>query len=462
MKLRSRLALFIAKLSIPLLKLTRHTGTNFPGEIALRICPDFLAQIDKPKKIYMVTGTVGKTTVSNMLSDLLKELGSRVLNNSEGSNINSGIATTLIKGVTFFGRSRYDIAVLELDERHSRTVGRYISPDCLLITNITQDSIMRHAHPEYIASILDAYIPKDTLLVLNADNLHSCFIAKDNKRVTFSLAPREDDVAYNTDMLSPINLCPQCASPLVYDFMRGAELGRATCPACGFSSPAPDFVAKNIDFTKASMLIATKNEHGQSREYPFPIINDSVFNIYNEVSVLALLLAEGYEATQLQQAIKKIGITKKRFAYVEINGTRIRKMSAKGRGSYGCSRLFDAILSDPSDKEIILLLNSEASMDGWAEDTCWLYDCAFEKLTDPSIKRIVIAGESAADYLLRLRLAGIDESKIVQAETALEAPDKLLYFPNDSIYSIVELDLQVLAETLFEKIINNVKSGGVR
>ena len=41
-KLRFLLALWMAKLSIPALKITRHNGTDFPGALAIRICPDFL------------------------------------------------------------------------------------------------------------------------------------------------------------------------------------------------------------------------------------------------------------------------------------------------------------------------------------------------------------------------------------------------------------------------------------
>ena len=46
-KLRFLLALWMAKLSIPALKITRHNGTDFPGALAIRICPDFLRYVGK-------------------------------------------------------------------------------------------------------------------------------------------------------------------------------------------------------------------------------------------------------------------------------------------------------------------------------------------------------------------------------------------------------------------------------
>ena len=59
MKIRFYIALILAKLSIPALKITGHNATDFPGKLALKICPDFLKDIAKPEKIIAVTGTNG-------------------------------------------------------------------------------------------------------------------------------------------------------------------------------------------------------------------------------------------------------------------------------------------------------------------------------------------------------------------------------------------------------------------
>ena len=90
-KLRFLFALWMAKLSIPALRITRHNGTDFPGSLAVKLCPDFLKYIGKPAHIVAVTGTNGKTTVANMLGDVLTAEGKRVLSNRAGSNIVSGI-----------------------------------------------------------------------------------------------------------------------------------------------------------------------------------------------------------------------------------------------------------------------------------------------------------------------------------------------------------------------------------
>ena len=55
-KLRFLLALWLGKLSIPALKITHHNGTDFPGSLAVKVCPDFLKYVGKPPLMVAVTG----------------------------------------------------------------------------------------------------------------------------------------------------------------------------------------------------------------------------------------------------------------------------------------------------------------------------------------------------------------------------------------------------------------------
>ena len=51
-KLRFLLALWLGSCRFPALKVTRHNGTDFPGSLALKLCPDFLRYVGKPGTIY--------------------------------------------------------------------------------------------------------------------------------------------------------------------------------------------------------------------------------------------------------------------------------------------------------------------------------------------------------------------------------------------------------------------------
>ena len=79
--------------------------------------------------------TNGKTTVSNLLTDILEADGKKVLSNRSGSNITSGISTALLRGSDLLGRAKsYDMAVLEVDERASVRIFPYVKPDYVAVS----------------------------------------------------------------------------------------------------------------------------------------------------------------------------------------------------------------------------------------------------------------------------------------------------------------------------------------
>ena len=158
-KLRFLLALWLAKLSVPVLKLTHHNGSNFPGIVAIRLCPDFLRYVGRPKTVVAVTGTNGKTTVSNLLSDLLEADGQRVMSNRSGSNMIFGISAAYVLNSDLLGRAggKVDVAILEVDERSSLKVHPDLKPDYLVVTNLCRDSTMRHAHPDFMKGIISEF-----------------------------------------------------------------------------------------------------------------------------------------------------------------------------------------------------------------------------------------------------------------------------------------------------------------
>ena len=59
-KVKFLIAIFAGKISAFLLQKIFKRGTNTPGAIMLKICPDALARFTMPEKIICVTGTNGK------------------------------------------------------------------------------------------------------------------------------------------------------------------------------------------------------------------------------------------------------------------------------------------------------------------------------------------------------------------------------------------------------------------
>ena len=259
---RFYVALWGAKAGTILLKLLRRNATFFPGKFAITVCPDFIARIDKPKTVIAVTGTNGKTTVCNMIEDVLKDNNISFIDNKLGSNVASGVATAFIKGANLSGKTKKDMAVLEIDERSANKVYPYLTPTYLICTNLFRDSMLRNAHAEFIADILNKYIPRDTKLILNGDDLISCNIAPENNRVYFGIdrIPTDTDECHN--IVQDIVVCPKCNGKLKYDFVRYHHIGRAHCEKCDFGSPKINYEVTNLDIEnkKMTMNVAGKEE----------------------------------------------------------------------------------------------------------------------------------------------------------------------------------------------------------
>jgi len=451
-KLRFFLALWAGKLSRPLLKITKHNGTNFPGELALKICPDFLKYIGKPKKIIAITGTNGKTTVANLTCDILEKTGKRVLNNRAGSNINSGISTSLLIGCSIFNKPKYDIAVLEVDERSSKRIYPYVKPDIVVITNLFRDSIMRNAHPQYIADFLTSSIPPETKLVLNADDLISSSVAPGNPRVYFGIEKMDTDVTECINLINDMRICPKCSGELRYEYLRYHHIGKAYCADCGFKAPEYDYAGCDVSLDEMAITV---RDNGGSRRYK--LLSDSVFNIYNLVTCVALMRELGMTHDEIGAYMADVKIVESRYNAERVGDVTLVMQMAKEKNALACSRAFDYVSGQPGKKELFLMMNCLGDEKHWSENVSWLYDCDFEFLNSEDITHIVATGPRSRDYKLRLLLAGVPEEKIECVRDEFDAVGSLRFEPGSSVYMFYGTDSLALAYRVREKVIESAQ-----
>ncbi len=447
-KLRFYAALWAAKLSIPALKITRHQGTDFPGVLALKICPDLLKYMGRPKTIIAVTGTNGKTTVSNILTDILEAEGYRVMGNRAGANIISGISTAYIRACNAFGRIKHhDIAVLEVDERSSPRVYPYVTPDYVVITNLFQDSIMRNAHPGFIADLISRSLPKSAKMVLNADEMISGSVCPDNPRVYFGIGPMDTDVKDCVNLLNDMRVCPKCSGKLNYSYRRYHHVGRFVCADCGYRSPEPEYQAEQVDFAKGTMQV---REKGSS--YAYPLITDSIFNAYNLITVVAILRQLGISHQRIAACMAQTRIPSTRHNKERVGDYNLIRQMSKENNSMAGSRAFDYISQRPGDKELLFMMNSLSDTGKWSENTAWLFDTDFEFLRREDVKKIIFTGPRIMDYKLRALMAGIEEDRIVCVEDENDAPERFSYDKNVDIYLLYGTDSLNEAARVYDKI----------
>lgn len=441
-RIRYFTALWLSKLTFVILKLAGKNATMFPGRVALKICPDFLSQTKKCPCLICVTGTNGKTTTTNIIADVLTCAGFKVVSNRYGSNINTGVAASLTHSVGVFGKPRVDFCVLEVDERFSRLILPFIKPDFLVVTNLFRDSLKRNAHPEYIFGILDTFVPKSTKLILNADCLQSSRLLKDNKRVFFGIDKLKGDVKECVNLINDFSFCPVCFTKLKYEYLRYHHIGKAYCPSCGFCSYDADCRITSLDLKNKTMTVLRNGKTAQ-----FPVINDALFNIYNELAAITLLYEVGISEKTVNEALLKTEITETRYSETQFKGVSLIRTMAKGQNSVAASRAFDFVGSKKEERSVFIMLDDIYERKDSSEFIGWIYDADFEFLIKPEIKQIILAGPRCLDYKLRLLIAGADEKKLlcdIDEFSAVERMDKsvkAIYLLHDT--STLDLALQV-------------------
>ena len=430
-KIKFCIAMLAAKCSALLLKLLGRNASYLPGKIALAIDKDFLGGLTRPKTVIAVTGTNGKTTVSNLLNSMLTANGYCVTNNSLGSNVQAGVATALIDGSTLGGKPKNEIAVLEVDERSSLRIYPYIQPDYLLCNNIMRDSLARNAHTEFICYIINEALSADTKVILNADDLVCATLApKNENRVYFGLdidKVHEDAPLYLQDMV----YCPKCGQLLEAEYIRYNHIGRLHCTGCDFASPTPDFVLTQVDQEAGTFTVA---HHG--KEESFKLINDNIVNLYNFCGLIALLTELGLGYEQICTGFEKARIIKSRYDKLTAGDLTITMQLSKGENPTACARCFSYVAKCPGDKKAIIFVGDDFNP---SESACWHYDSNFSYLCDPSINQVLFCGPNGPDQYLRALLAGVPADKlktvsqstggVEELDTALSQDIYILYGP---------------------------------
>ena len=408
-KLRFFAATVFGKAAEFLLRLLTGRGSNTPGIIALKICPDFLRRIKMPPLTICVTGTNGKTSSSNLITTILRESGKKVINNSKGSNMAPGLVSALLQNCSLCGKTKAEVAVLETDERSSQYIYPYFTPSIILCTNLFRDSIVRNGHSEFIFDKINDYLPDGTTLVLNGDDMISGMLGEGRekiKRVFFSVGKTEQSYTEPRNEVKDITVCPKCSRPLKYEYYHYHHIGKAECVSCGFRMPEAEYFAKEVDFAQSKFIFSDGE-----KEIELPFAAGSLFNVFNSTAVAAVCRQAGVSMETIAQSIQDVSSKTGRFGKYTVGKTSVSTLLFKDQNPISGSQSLRYLDRIEGKKDVVLMVTDPKIMKG-SEDISWLFDTDFSALSSPDINKIYIGGARCADVALRISLAGADSEKI--------------------------------------------------
>lgn len=409
----------------------RRPAANFPGKIALYVDPRLLANLrgKLTRGSIMVVGTNGKTTVTNLLADVLEGSGVRVVCNRTGANLDSGVSTALLHA------KEADWGVFESDELWLKKMTPQLKPTYVLLLNLFRDQLDRCGEIDRIQdSIVEALAASpETILVFNADDPLCATIAKRaselpgrerTRQIAFGVS-ESMGLAQNT--VSDATMCQLCSSMFEYDFRQYGQLGAWHCPTCGFSRPSLDFAAQNVELGEHELSFDIARPQPNAGE-PAPARSiraafSGAYMVYNllAVGVAADLVGCGNDA--IQAAIESFDPKNGRLQRYSVEGRSILLNLAKN--PTGFNQNLKIIEKDASPKAVAFFINDKEA-DG--RDISWLWDIDFEELSRQEGCVVFAGGIRGNDMQVRLKYAGIP-SKVVKSTQ--EFLDELTKLPHE-------------------------------
>ena len=399
-------AIWVGKLGIALSRMAGRQGTNLPGKLASVIYPALLADLGGRirKDTFIITGTNGKTTTTNMMAAIIRDSGFSCVHNQAGANMMAGITTAFVQHTNLWGSKSHDYALLETDEANVPLLLPLIKPRYILITNFFRDQLDRYGEIDHIINMLIAAVKdKDIELILNADDpLESHFPQETGLRCWYyGLADTPYDRLKSSESREG-RYCVICGHELEYTRYHYAQLGDFHCPQCGNRNPQEDFTARDLSMSPYIRF----QINDLTIESPY----QGLYNAYNILAAVTLARLAGIEATAVRRAIAGFQPSAGRMESFDIQGKRVVLILVKN--PTGLNESLALLIRDGEKKILFIALNDNAA-DG--RDISWIWDADLEKLAGEQdrIGQFICSGLRSGDMAVRIKYAGIAPAKIV-------------------------------------------------
>ncbi len=388
--------------------LGRGGGTALPGLIATALDRDIIRDLalQLPCGSAMVSGTNGKTTTSRLLAGIVERAGYRAVRNQSGSNLERGLASTLVQEADFLGRlpaTRRALGVFEVDEAALPDVLRAIVPRTLLLLDLFRDQLDRYGEVATVAVAWSAALrglSRDTVIAANADDPLVATVAESGVGpVTYFGIASAERVGTVPEHASDVKACPRCGGPVIYDRVFLGHLGHYRCSACGFSRPRPEVTAREVQLhgVHGSDFTLCLPAHELVISFPLP----GMYNVYNAVGAAAAAHTLGVAPGDIRAGLEAATAAFGRMEPIDIAGKRA--LLALAKNPAGLNEVLRTVVESAGPAHLLMMLNDNVA-DG--RDVSWIWDADIEMLAG-AIASVVFSGSRADDMALRFKYSGV-------------------------------------------------------
>lgn len=376
----------------------KRPAANLPGKLALYVDPQLIKDLStKLKKGSMIVcGTNGKTTVTNLVADVLEQENIPVICNRTGANLDSGIATALLHG------DSADWGVFESDELWLAKVLPHLKSDYLVLLNLFRDQLDRVGEIDVIQdSIVSALKSSpDTTLVYNADDPLCAAIAVQvpHKKIAFGI---DGPLGLEQNTVVDAQMCQQCSGMLEYTYRQYGQLGEYHCTNCDFSRQNLDYAAQEVSLDSSGLSFKVAGPSHETALIKAPY--QGAYMVYNLLASFVSAQLLGCSAEGFQRALDQFDPQNGRLQKFDIDGRSVLLNLAKN--PTGFNQNLSLILADEGPKVVAFYVNDK---EGDGRDVSWLWDIDFEDLATQEGLKLFAGGIRKNDLQLRLKYAGLD------------------------------------------------------
>ena len=403
-------------------------GSSLPGQIALKICPDILRQVQLPPVIIAVTGSNGKTSTVEMIARVLQKAGKKIAYNKEGSNQIEGVTSLILHDCTLSGKCRSEILLIESDERYARYTFRQFQPTHFVITNLYRDQLTRNGHPLWVFEAIRQAIPRDGLLFLNADDpLVSAFGIDHKNTVYFGMDRQNFSTEQNTGVYDDGAYCPVCGGKMVYDFRHYNHIGSYRCTVCGYHRHDPDDRITDADLKNGILTI-----NGKDR---IRLAFRSIYNGYNILACYALCSRIGIDPETITESISDYVLKNGRVVEFRLGDAHGTLLTSKHENSVSYDQSLRYIGQQPEPHAVLVLVDA-VSRKYFTSETSWLWDINFSQLDVPQTEHVYLLGRYAYDLAVRFSFTSLPPEKFSVHPSIPEGLEEIRKHGHTRLYAV--------------------------